>query len=180
MDSSIQSPLGITAGTDGALWFTNSVSGGGSIGRITTGGVVTNYTGPFIDQPSGIAAGPDGALWFGSDRTIGRITTSGVVTEYNDEEHVDPNWVVAGPDGAMWVTSLNNSIGRITVPTTVSIEGENLSNATQVDFNGIPASIISNSATSVVTEIPDGATTGKISIDTPAGDVTSHATFIVN
>ena len=54
--------IGIAAGPDGALWFTNS--GSNSIGRITTAGTVTNYTGPGISGPGGIAAGPDGALWF--------------------------------------------------------------------------------------------------------------------
>lgn len=40
-DPSISGPNGITAGPDGALWFTNSANN--SIGRITTGGRVTNY-----------------------------------------------------------------------------------------------------------------------------------------
>ena len=35
-----------------------------SIGRITTTGVVTNYTGTGITGPRAITAGPDGALWF--------------------------------------------------------------------------------------------------------------------
>ena len=36
-------PTGIAAGTDGALWFTES-AGPGRIGRITTGGDVTPYS----------------------------------------------------------------------------------------------------------------------------------------
>src|SRR5207302_2167281 len=69
-------PSGIAAGPDGALWFTNS--GNSSIGRITTAGTVTNYTGPGISQPVGIAAGPDGALWFTNpgNSSIARITTA--------------------------------------------------------------------------------------------------------
>jgi virginiamycin B lyase len=35
--------VGITAGPDGALWFANSANN--SIGRITTKGKVTNFTG---------------------------------------------------------------------------------------------------------------------------------------
>ena len=73
---------GITAGPDGALWFTNSGTPngpsfvGGSIGRITTAGVVSQYTDPSIDWPAGITAGPDGALWFTNfaNNSIGRIT----------------------------------------------------------------------------------------------------------
>jgi virginiamycin B lyase len=72
----IYTPLGIAAGAEGALWFTNY--GLNSIGRITTSGVVTSYTGTGIDKPNGIAAGPDGALWFTNptNNSIGRITTS--------------------------------------------------------------------------------------------------------
>ena len=78
----ISGPEGITAGPDGALWFTNT--GNNSIGRITTAGVVTNYTGTGIDDPQAITAGPDGALWFTNfgNNSIGRITTTGVVTNY--------------------------------------------------------------------------------------------------
>ncbi len=113
-DPSITGPSGITAGPDGALWFTNggissvatsggssfSFGGSSSIGRITTSGVVTNFTSPNIEFPSSITAGPDGALWFtnggvgplsvlggdpffgGDTSSIGRITTSGVVTSF--------------------------------------------------------------------------------------------------
>ena len=71
----IDNPADITAGPDGALWFTNSGTFdpttktfiGSSIGRITTVGVVTTYTDPSIDGPEGITAGPDGALWFTND-----------------------------------------------------------------------------------------------------------------
>jgi hypothetical protein len=97
------------------LWFTNA--GNNSIGRITTSGVVTNYTSPTISDPDAIAAGPDGAMWFtnGDNNSIGRITMSGVVTNYTSSTISDPDGIAAGPDGAMWFTNFgNNSIGRIT------------------------------------------------------------------
>jgi virginiamycin B lyase len=70
-----ESPEGITSGPDGALWYTNSVFN--SIGRITTAGVVTNYTGSGIDEPDAITSSPDGDLWFTSlyHDSIGRIST---------------------------------------------------------------------------------------------------------
>ena len=111
----IDAPLGITAGPDGALWFTNV--GNSSIGRITTTGIVTNYTGTGISGPDGITAGPDGALWFtnSGNNTIGRITTTGIVTNYTGTGISTPNGITAGPDGALWFTNeVNNSIGRIT------------------------------------------------------------------
>jgi len=113
--STIRDPLGITAGPDGALCFTNS--GNNSIGRITTVGVVAQYTNTSIDDPMEIASGPDGALWFTNygNNSIGRITTSGVVTNYTNSSIDQPEGITAGPDGALWFTNYgNNSIGRIT------------------------------------------------------------------
>jgi streptogramin lyase len=62
--------------TAGALWFS---TGGKSIGRITTAGVVATFTNPAI-APIAITAGPDGALWFTNENTvntfsIGRMTS---------------------------------------------------------------------------------------------------------
>jgi virginiamycin B lyase len=47
-------PAYITTGPDGALWFTNlgNKTNHGSIGRITTKGKVTIYTGARIDAPA--------------------------------------------------------------------------------------------------------------------------------
>ena len=73
----------ITAGPDGALWFTERARN--SIGRIATDGKITEFAVPtgnaFLD---GITAGPDGALWFTEQAPgkIGRITTSGAITEF--------------------------------------------------------------------------------------------------
>ena len=53
-DSTIRSPIDITVGPDGALWFTNA--GNDSIGRITTNGVISNFTDPSIASPDGITA----------------------------------------------------------------------------------------------------------------------------
>ena len=80
--NAIHRPQGITAGPDGALWFTNQSSD--SIGRITTGGNVTTFTGNGISGPDGITKGPDGALWFTNyyDNSVARITTAGVVTRF--------------------------------------------------------------------------------------------------
>ena len=116
-----QPPEGITAGPDGALWFTND--GSNSIGRITTTGTVTNYTGPGINNPTGITAGPDGALWFTNygGNSIGRITTSGTVTTYTGPGIHNPAGSRPGPDGALWFTNDGgDSIGRITTSRTVT------------------------------------------------------------
>ncbi len=115
-------PTAITAGPDGALWFI--VGDSGSIGRITTAGVITEYPVAGSPQELGITAGPDGALWFTTSTEIGRITTSGVLSEYPLPANTVPSGgITAGPDGALWFAEVtetgngglaNSGIGRIT------------------------------------------------------------------
>ena len=106
----------MTAGPDGAVWFTNE--GSASIGRIDQNGNVTTFTGPGIDIPFGIVEGPDGALWFTNhgNSSIGRIDiTTGQVTNYSGSGVNSPDGIAVGPDGALWFTNHGNaSIGRIT------------------------------------------------------------------
>src|SRR5438132_9558904 len=51
----VDHPQSIAAGSDGALWFTNS--GDRSIGRITTAGVISDYSGPGISGQGQITSG---------------------------------------------------------------------------------------------------------------------------
>ncbi len=71
-------PVGIAAGPDGNLWFTESNSSNIG-GRITPSGSITEYPVPTAySSPGGIAAGPDGNLWFTEQdgNKIGRISPS--------------------------------------------------------------------------------------------------------
>jgi virginiamycin B lyase len=80
---STASPLGIAAGSDGALWFTDS--NGNNVDRITTTGTMSTFAIPTAaSSPQYITAGPDGALWFTeyAGNKIGRLTTGGTFTEY--------------------------------------------------------------------------------------------------
>jgi virginiamycin B lyase len=109
-------PEGITAGSDGALWFTETASG--KIGRITTAGAITEYPLPnAAASPSGISAGLDGALWFTEfvGNKIGRISTSGQIQEFPIPiSGSGPMGITSGPDGAIWFTLVQaHAIGRI-------------------------------------------------------------------
>lgn len=106
-------PYGIAAGPDGALWFTEYAidgagpSSNGKIGRISTGGVITEYA-----LPSSITAGPDGALWLIEQAPSGpnaafilRLTTSGASTQYDYAGSMGFGYnITSGPDGALWST----------------------------------------------------------------------------
>jgi len=112
------SASGITTGPDGALWFTESAAS--KIGRITTGGAITEYPIPANTGPSSIVTGPDGALWFTEDLeiAIGRITTTGSFTEYPLTPTTilfDDSQIISGLDGALWFGDIgNSSLSRLT------------------------------------------------------------------
>jgi len=121
-------PAGMTAGPDGALWFTESgpldgaaVPHGSTVGRITTTGVITEFTTPTATSGvSGITAGPDGTLWFTEyvANQIGRISTTGVITEFSvPTASSGPGSITAGPDGAIWFNENGaNQIARLILP----------------------------------------------------------------
>ena len=102
-------PRGIVAAPDGAIWFAEGQ--GNKIGRITTGGNITEFAVPLANaQPWSITVGPDGALYFGEfgGGQIGRITTSGVFSGYtvpfaaNNRVTVQLISITLGPDGNLW------------------------------------------------------------------------------
>lgn len=104
-------PSGITS-SFGALWYTASGLGadGNKIGRISTTGVIQEFTVPTASSdPSGIATGSDGAIWFtessAAGNKIGRMTTGGSFTEFPlANASSGPEEITSGPDGALWFT----------------------------------------------------------------------------
>ena len=111
-------PVGITAGPDGNLWFTERT--GNRIGKITPAGTITETTIATVNSlPVGITAGPDGNLWFTEQvgNKIGKITTAGVILNEFPIPTLNssPSTIVTGPDGNLWFTEqVGNKIGKIT------------------------------------------------------------------
>jgi virginiamycin B lyase len=141
----------IVAGPDGALWFTeqrthvgsiNQFTMSGSIGRITTAGVVSEFPLPADTVPLSIAAGPDGNLWvseefnplddfLASAGRIGKLTPTGTLVEYPLAAPVQPpafavlpGDITPGPDGALWFVQSDGEshvgLGRIATDGTLS------------------------------------------------------------
>ncbi len=75
------------------------------------------------------------------------------------------------------ITSFSPASGA--VGASVTITGTNLGSATAVKFNGTTATIGTNTATSITTTVPAGATDGKITVTTAGGTATSAASFDV-
>jgi virginiamycin B lyase len=122
----------IAVGPDGALWFAKF---GPSLGRITTGGVITAYSlfnSPSLAGACGITAGPDGALWFtvcsGPEFSpeIGRITMAGAVQLYTLTTTTSGGGITLGPDGALWFAD-GSSIERaaLVFPTPMVVDVRN-------------------------------------------------------
>jgi hypothetical protein len=109
----------IAAGADGNLWFTENP--GNKIGRITTAGVLTEFSLTTATRAFGISPGSDGNLWFTEfdGNRIGRITPSGVVSEFFiPTADSRPYGITNGPDGNLWFAEFNGSkIGRVNPPT---------------------------------------------------------------
>ena len=107
---------GITAGPDGAVWFTQF----DRVGRLGTDGRMTEF-GIDDTRPFGITTGPDRALWFtryGSGK-ISRLTTNGALVDftinYGAGPRSGPTEITAGPDQALWFVDANRqTIGRLT------------------------------------------------------------------
>jgi virginiamycin B lyase len=112
----VSQPQGITLGPDGNLWFTQFHTD--KIARITSGGVVTEYSLPPNTGPWGITAALDGNIWFTEQTAnqIGRITPSGVITHYPlPTSGAVPMGITKGTDGNVWFTEFGkHKIGRIT------------------------------------------------------------------
>ena len=65
------------------------------------------------------------------------------------------------------------------VGTSVAINGTNFTAATAVTFNSVSASFTVTSATAIQATVPAGATSGPLSVATPAGTATSTSNFTV-
>jgi virginiamycin B lyase len=83
-------PGDITAGADGAMWFVELsggadglVTNGNRVGRITTGGAITEFPMPAPGpSPINIAVGPDRNVWYTRGNRLGRVTATGEITEF--------------------------------------------------------------------------------------------------
>jgi len=107
-------PQWIAAGSDGNMWFTESV--GNAVARITPAGVVTEFAIPTAaSNPQGIIGASDGNLWFtefGASK-IGKVTTTGTFTEFSTLFGGDtPQLLVDRGDGNVWyVATTGNHVG---------------------------------------------------------------------
>jgi hypothetical protein len=75
------------------------------------------------------------------------------------------------------ISSFSPGSGK--VGTTVTITGSAFTGATAVTFNGTSATFTVNSYSQITAIVPNGATSGRITVTTPGGTGTSSASFSV-
>jgi len=182
-------------------------NGFGTFFKITPSGVLTtlyNFCSmeSCVDggNPFPIILASDGNF-YGSTQLMGtffQITPSGSFTFLYTNGYGPTGLLVQGTDGAFYGTAQGGINGgavfrvdlglgpfvRPVVPfakvgATVTILGTDLHGATAVNFNGTPATFKVVSATAIRTTVPVGASSGPITVVTPAGSLTGNPTFTV-
>jgi streptogramin lyase len=116
-------PLGLSAGPDGNLWFTDGNTAH-AIGRITPSGAIQEFTTGLSSKgdPTEITQGPDGNMWFTATghppNAIGMVTPAGAIKEFpppGTHPNMAPSEITVGPDGNLWfLDAATPAIGRIT------------------------------------------------------------------
>jgi virginiamycin B lyase len=108
-------PENIAVGPDNNLWFTESNDD--KIGRITTTGLMVEFTLTAGSKPQQIVGGADGNLWFtepGSNR-IGKMTTWGQPTDFPVPTGASmPFGIARDLDGHLYFTEQSaNQVGKM-------------------------------------------------------------------
>ncbi len=87
--------------------------------------------------------------------------------------------IARGSSGGLSISSVAPATG--TYGTTVTISGTGFAGAadTLLTFNGVAADIASSTPTKLVARVPAGATTGPVTVTTPAGSARSGTAFTV-
>jgi uncharacterized repeat protein (TIGR03803 family) len=176
MDSLIQASDGNLYGTTyngGANSSPNclSNSGCGTIFKITTSGVLTtlyNFCGlpNCVDgnQPEAGLVQATNGTFYGTTYSGG---TMGVGTVFSlSVEGLKPFVKIVPAWGTAGATAM--------------ILGDNLTDATRVTFNGVPAAFTVVSGTEIEATVPTGATAGTVTVDTPGGTLKSNEIFQVD
>jgi streptogramin lyase len=182
-------PIDIATGSDGALWFQEYPSCGGTnyIGRITTSGSITEY--PNSIGGAGLVLGSDGNLWAGvgaPDNTIASISTSGVVTAYSDGSSCVPGGIGGGSDGSVWFpcSGTPGAVGQAIVspeaPTITSSDNTSVGMRVPVNFevtsSSAPVASLTESGSlpAGLTFTDNGDGTASIQGVIPAGSAGSY------
>jgi len=148
----------------GPFTVTATTNNGTSSGPITVGpvgtAVVARYFGFYVTSPN---------TWITTITVSNTSSNSTIVGEFGIYRE--------RPSDAPLITGFSPMSGR--VGATVTITGTNFGHVNGVTFNGRPASVSVRNSNTIVTTVPSGATTGRITVSSPFGGSTSANIFYV-
>ncbi len=142
------------------------------------------YTGNAVNALTEVASNDDAGTAVTSE--VSFVAVAGTVYHIAVDGHLSEGGTVAeGTIKLAWF--LNSALPAINSfspetggpGTIVGINGANFLGASNVSFNGLSALFTVNSTLQLSATVPAGATTGLITITTPAGTATSTAVFVV-
>ena len=171
--SLIQASDGNLYGTTfyGGTHYTACAAGCGTIFKISTAGTGFQILYNFCSQEECTdGSQPKGGLVQATNGTLYGTTYYGGT--YNI------GTVFGLSDGLAPLAKILPTLG--TAGATVMILGDNLTGATRVTFNGVPAAFTVVSRTEIKATVPAGATTGAVEVVTPGGTLKSDAIFQVD
>jgi uncharacterized repeat protein (TIGR01451 family) len=163
------------AALTGVSW-TCAGTGGGSCGAASgTGNINASVTLPVSGTVTFAATATLSASATGSLSNTATVTAPTGYTDPNTGNNTatDTDTIVPPPT----ITGFAPASGRVGV--SVRIAGTNLGTATAVALNAVSTAFLVESATSISTTVPAGATSGRITVTTPSGTATSSTDFVV-
>ena len=170
---------GLLQASDGNLYGTAAEAGvhftGGTIFQMSPGGAYNTLYSFCALSNCDDGSSPSGALFQATDGNI-YGATSGGGTGCNGS-FCGYGVVFKLTTGLTPFVTLQPTSGL--VGSTVTILGTNLSGATNVSFNGTPATILTNTGTAITTTVPAGATTGNVQVSVPGRTLISDTDFQV-
>ncbi|QWV93039.1 immunoglobulin domain-containing protein [Geomonas oryzisoli] len=159
-----QNPASITVNAGSAASFTVAASGSAPLSYqwFKSGTAIAGATTPVLSIPSASSATAGSYYAVVSNNAGSATSTVAVLTVVYPAPAISGFTPATGPAG-----------------TVVTLNGANLVGVSQVRFNGVGASFSEISATQLSAIVPQGATTGPISVTTANGTATSTTSFSV-
>lgn len=163
-------PIAIALGPDRDLWYLDSAHQ--TVGKVTSGGAVTEYSVAPMHAGTAIASG-GGAVWFcgvfndfhndmksGVTPFVGKVTPTGAISRYRlDTDSGEPVSLAQGGDGNMWVAvDKGQDDGRIV---RVTPSGQ----LTSFKTDGVPGQIAAYGSDKLDFTIDNAPSFGEITLD---------------
>ncbi|WP_295338586.1 T9SS type A sorting domain-containing protein [Flavobacterium sp.] len=143
--------------------------------------VPTNYTTTLTTATYGSATDLWGTTWTAADVNASNFGAVIAVTATNNPTvHVDYIRITVHYIPIPVISSLSQTSACFNSSTQIIITGNHFTNASNVSFNGISASYIVNSNTQITATLPNGSSTGNITVTTPSGTTSSPTSFTIN